>query len=587
VSSNRRVHRLKLRAANSDAVHHGAIVVEDALRTASLPGLPQNGLLLIRRLNLGKLAPNPTSISVAHRIASRLQTVKVRVVRQHTAEHPRAKIVWFADDVEPYAILATLLVRNIQPQSWYWPRAVKGWSTRMTPHQGLRHVLYEVSRTPAAMVAASRVVEHVICAAGAAMLGRTLQPNDGRRLLALGGNLSTENVSAKESGGRGPDQMRRLDRSWRQTLSRLVSQWGRRDDRSTWLAHVAACAHSGRPSPSGASDLMRELQQGQLSGLEPARQQLSPPPLTLDADEAEAINIAPHDGGQTEQGPNRHEPSDSIRKAGPAERINRRVPDTTDPASVPAAEPTDRTNHDDRSDLSRSKTAIQDLRSLQASPDKLVTSETTVDRHQNRRNAPDIDNGETSPTWARSTKQPVEDQPQPQLDPTGAFGEFELTGAESKHAGLVFAVQALERLGIRETLTAQPVLEAYQLPARILWHCVDQLEISHDDPICEFLPTLETVPAGISFGLALIIHAYETTMGLFLDKYARTNLRRLTTYPGQAATTHTHLDVTFDPAQLDIGIRRAGLDIDPGWVPWLGRVVYIHYRGREEIIDVQ
>ena len=60
----------------------------------------------------------------------------------------------------------------------------------------------------------------------------------------------------------------------------------------------------------------------------------------------------------------------------------------------------------------------------------------------------------------------------------------------------------------------------------------------------------------------------------------------MVTRPGYVATTRTHLDVTFDQTQLDIGIRKAGLDIDPGWVPWLGRVVYIHYQGREEIIDV-
>ncbi len=60
----------------------------------------------------------------------------------------------------------------------------------------------------------------------------------------------------------------------------------------------------------------------------------------------------------------------------------------------------------------------------------------------------------------------------------------------------------------------------------------------------------------------------------------------MVTRSGYVATTRTHLDVTFDQTQLDIGIRRAGLDIDPGWVPWLGRIIYIHYTGIEEIIDV-
>jgi len=29
--------------------------------------------------------------------------------------------------------------------------------------------------------------------------------------------------------------------------------------------------------------------------------------------------------------------------------------------------------------------------------------------------------------------------------------------------------------------------------------------------------------------------------------------------------------------RVDIDIRRVGLDIDPGWVPWLGRTVTFHY----------
>ena len=59
--SDRRVHQLKLRGPSYEAIQHGAIVVEDALRTASFQGLPPNGLLLIRRLNLGKLPACPTS----------------------------------------------------------------------------------------------------------------------------------------------------------------------------------------------------------------------------------------------------------------------------------------------------------------------------------------------------------------------------------------------------------------------------------------------------------------------------------------------------------------------------------------------
>jgi hypothetical protein len=47
--------------------------------------------------------------------------------------------------------------------------------------------------------------------------------------------------------------------------------------------------------------------------------------------------------------------------------------------------------------------------------------------------------------------------------------------------------------------------------------------------------------------------------------------------PGSFTLTPTHLDIFFQLDQADIRIRRAGLDLDPGWVPWLGRVVLFHY----------
>ena len=37
------------------------------------------------------------------------------------------------------------------------------------------------------------------------------------------------------------------------------------------------------------------------------------------------------------------------------------------------------------------------------------------------------------------------------------------------------------------------------------------------------------------------------------------------------------IDVEFPPAALDLRIRRAGFDINPGFVPWLGRIVHFHY----------
>jgi len=53
--------------------------------------------------------------------------------------------------------------------------------------------------------------------------------------------------------------------------------------------------------------------------------------------------------------------------------------------------------------------------------------------------------------------------------------------------------------------------------------------------------------------------------------------RHLVTRPGKVLIGPTHIDVWFDARHVDPTIRSAGLDLDPGWVPSLGRVVSYHY----------
>jgi hypothetical protein len=45
----------------------------------------------------------------------------------------------------------------------------------------------------------------------------------------------------------------------------------------------------------------------------------------------------------------------------------------------------------------------------------------------------------------------------------------------------------------------------------------------------------------------------------------------------QVVATRTHLDIVFQHEQVDIAVRRAGLDFDPGWIGWLGKVVKFYY----------
>ena len=49
--------------------------------------------------------------------------------------------------------------------------------------------------------------------------------------------------------------------------------------------------------------------------------------------------------------------------------------------------------------------------------------------------------------------------------------------------------------------------------------------------------------------------------------------------PARLCATETQLDLDLETAEVDLAVRLSGLDLDPGWVPWLGRVVRFHYDG--------
>ena len=79
-----------------------------------------------------------------------------------------------------------------------------------------------------------------------------------------------------------------------------------------------------------------------------------------------------------------------------------------------------------------------------------------------------------------------------------------------------------------------------------------------------------------------VANIWLTTCRRFLRRHARIGLASLVLRPARLAITPTHVDVFFQLNAADVRIRRAGLDVDPGWVPWFRRVVAFHY-GRSTV----
>jgi hypothetical protein len=136
-------------------------------------------------------------------------------------------------------------------------------------------------------------------------------------------------------------------------------------------------------------------------------------------------------------------------------------------------------------------------------------------------------------------------------------------------AGLFFLVPLLDRLGIAAAVADDPALE--DLPRRILLAVADRTRVPADDPVRLMLADDEEPPATPA------VEAWTARLRRWCRVEARIGLYDLVRRPGRVAATRTHLDLTLPLAAADARVRAAGLDLDPGWVPWLGRVVAFHY----------
>jgi hypothetical protein len=129
------------------------------------------------------------------------------------------------------------------------------------------------------------------------------------------------------------------------------------------------------------------------------------------------------------------------------------------------------------------------------------------------------------------------------------------------------------RLGMGEFLEAHPDLLAEDFATGVLRDIAERLNIPEGDGVWLALdvpPSSRVAEEPSSREWRNKIRRYcRYGTGMSLTAIAR---RR-----GRIAVSRNHLDVVFDFSSIDIRIRRAGLDSNPQWLPWLGRVVQFHY----------
>lgn len=470
----RRVHSLRLTAPNEQLVRRGALLIEDALRIATLPDTRR--LVLIRSLNLGRIDPTRSSVAVALRLEAALAAQ--RAIYADSSGAGAAPAVYFRDEVEPYVLLIMRLLGGYATPEWFWASAIVHWQRLPKTAPAAVALLIEQVAVQQGTAAAIALLAEIHERHALPALLDVLPLSAGAPLLRAFGwqpAPSAEQVPAEVATA-----LRWPVRSW-------VERWGAAHPLTQWL--VA----------------------GVLAAAAPAR--LAYPDRLL-ATAAAVSNYWVMTSSVT-PGVHTNEPSPLPAPRKTAAR------ETHDPAVAP---------------------------SIPLPPEALLTQ----------------DAAEPAERWW------------------------------SAGAGLVLTINILERLGIAQLLGQSTVLRDCAFPQRLLQQLADLIDLPPADPIrAVFALPEDALPApaalapafGAESGVdntqlipwAMFLREWVWAISRWLAVFTEIDLIPLLARPGYVQATKTHVDVFFRHDQADIRIRRAGIDINPGWTVWLGRVITFYY----------
>jgi hypothetical protein len=228
--------------------------------------------------------------------------------------------------------------------------------------------------------------------------------------------------------------------------------------------------------------------------------------------------------------------------------------------------------------------------------------------------------------------------------PVGKATPHRATGVATTAGGLLFLLNALDRIGYGEWLHGNDAWTDQDLARRLLRRALLRLRVPEDDPAWSVVSHLSDSEAPLRFDapalwradsplplarqgsarirlhagggglydatgrllltawqdeagasdgrdhrepagsresplVAHVVDAWGIALGRWLRKVARIGVASIVLRPARIDVSPTHVDTLLDLAQADLRVRRAGLDLDPGWLPWFGRVVTFQYDG--------
>ena len=555
-----RVGGLHVRAALRDRVTPFVGDLEDAMRTATLPDAGPGTLLRIRRLELGLLPAGLSRQALSRLIATRIAETPKVVAHIGTALPETAEAVLFPDHVVAAAMALDGVLQGASPH-WALARVFPGCEAGPAGERVMR--ILETLLTAAGAAAMGRLAE---VPNGIARLGRALtvlETSDVVRLaerIEIGADAPTASVEparqhsvsdhlASKPGEAVPSDAVEQDAldavfedapsAVRQALNQWAPVWGRASPRLEVLAALVAHAAGGQPAAVEVLRRLRNFDAARIPVLK-ARE-----PATADRPRVDSDIRA----GSGHVEPARHE-DDTADHATPDadDRVDLLPPDIDEILLPGKASPNAGLW------LLVAAMRLAGIDDAEAALD-LPLGQAVLQRFASR-----LPLGETDPC-AEALGEPWDhwrdELPWPETPwhPNPAL----LASINGRRApGLWRLPPGRGVLALRDDL---PFAAVDGRALRSLREDGMRFRVSDRQPA-----RVDDLIRGLMLSTQRIVFALS---GL--------GWRDVVRRKGRVAVSATHVDVTFDARDLDVRIRLAGLDIDPGWLPWIGRVVSFHY----------
>lgn len=561
----RTVRRLQLRAPDEQQAQRAVLLLEDALRTASLHDEGAR-LILVRKLPLHRIPSDAPPQSVALTLEQAVAQLAIECLHGGKIEATEAAAVWFRDTTEAYTLLALGRLAGRAMDAWYWRLAVPEWTPSGNPAEELRRLGLALAARDDAPASLPRWFTAIADAGFAERLTTAFSPSD-LRTLAMAAQLPVMPT--------------------------------RRSRRATPAEGGGHPERTRDPAPETPDETARAL-------LRDAYRILGEAPAALPAGDS-----------AHPQPDHRHPATDPVQQITPVPPGNGgRQPGFTR-AQGPAG---------------NEKTPMpigQHRPYRRPQPPATTVNAAAAQAHRELSlPSPRVSSVPTAHRW-HAAQHLTGNWPTP-AEPTAAGGllfmprVLEYCGygnwleAQPEWQDHPIALRVLEQIlarlrvdpadPIRTTLRGPPAPR--RLPRSFLAPRCWRTEVATSGSLRHATAgSYETVrdasgrlllaawrgarpravrellddagadsaPAPGRLDAASVTEAWLIACRRWLRRHARIGLADLVLRPAALASSATHLDLWFEHAQADLRIRRTGLDLDPGWVPWLRRVVSFHY----------